>query len=77
MTFEYNHKKTMASLKDAVDSLAPQAASGDADAQFGWAFGKALYEVVEETGCHLTDFPFFKGTSYYTGDRFSKGCRVS
>ena len=63
------NKELMASLKKDIDRLAPFAEDGSTGEHVEWAMACALYEFLEQ-GYLLTDLGWFKGTTYYTGDRF-------
>lgn len=60
----------VADLAAHLDSLKAKAQAGCEDSHVQWAMGKAIHDVLKSgPEYELTDLDWFKGTTYYTGDK--------
>lgn len=66
----------MAIIKPHIVELSAKAGAGDKDAVVEHAWAVAIYKFLEK-GYLLTDLPWFKGTSVYTGDHQHKLDKVA
>lgn len=67
-----NKSEIVASLAAHLGSLKAKAQAGCEDSHIQWAMGKAIHDVLKANPeSELTDLDWFKGTTYYTGDKGS------
>ena len=58
----------IADLETHLPVLKAKGDAGCSDSHVQWAMGDAILQALK-AGYALTDLDWFKGTSYYTGDR--------